>query len=284
MNIQDLIRRKPVPAPWSEGDNIPWSNPDFSKRMLREHFSQDHNAASRRLATVERHVEWVHNNMLSGEPTKILDLGCGPGLYTSRLSRAGHECVGIDYSPVSIAYAAGQAKKDNLRCEYIHQDIRTADYGSGFRLVMLIYGEFNVFSPADARSILTKADHALADDGLLLLEPHSFSAVKEIGEKAPAWGSGESGLFSDKPHLYLTENFWDDSTGSATVRYYIIDAASGDVTRYAQSFQSYTDDEYRSVLEKCGFDDLEFYPSLGGSTKESPGHLIAIVARKRASA
>src|SRR5512139_3579983 len=104
MDLLELIRRQPVPVPWSEGEKIPWNDPDFSRRMLLEHLSQEHDAASRRFETIDRHVHWIHHAVLSGQPTRILDLGCGPGLYSSRLARLGHECVGIDFSPASIAH------------------------------------------------------------------------------------------------------------------------------------------------------------------------------------
>ena len=28
-----------LPEPWDEGDNIPWNEPGFSRRMLREHLT-----------------------------------------------------------------------------------------------------------------------------------------------------------------------------------------------------------------------------------------------------
>lgn len=39
--------------------NLPWGDPAFRERMLREHLSQDHELASRRLETVERQVERI---------------------------------------------------------------------------------------------------------------------------------------------------------------------------------------------------------------------------------
>ena len=281
MKLLDLVRRSVTPAPWDEGDNIPWNDPDFSERMLKEHLSQKHDAASRRMEKIEEQVDWIHHKVLLGRPTKILDLGCGPGLYASRLARRGHTCVGIDYSPASIAYAADCAGQENLRCTYLHQDIRQAVYGAGFGLVMLIYGELNVFRPDDAKSILDKANRALAGDGLLLLEPHTFAVVQKIGEQLPAWYSAESGLFSDGPHLCLKENFWDSANNTATIRYFIVDASNGEVTRHAQSFQAYTDAQYRSLLTECGFEDVEIFPSLLGIEDATQQSLMAIVARKR---
>ena len=280
----DVIHRRPVPDPWAEGEKIPWNDPDFSERMLREHLSQDHDAASRRFEVIDEHVDWIHQGVLSGTPTRILDLGCGPGLYTSRLSKLGHECVGIDYAPAAIAYAREQAEREKLRCTYLEQDIRAADYGTGRGLVMLIFGEFNVFRPADARLILEKASRALERDGLLLLEPHTFFAVQKIGEQPASWYATSGGLFSDRPHVCLTESFWDPERKVATERYFIVDAQTGDVTRHAASTQAYTDEEYRSLLLACGFGEIEFYPSLRGNPDESQADLIAIVARKARAA
>ena len=281
MKLLDLVHRQATPAPWDEGDNIPWNDPDFSERMLKEHLSQAHDAASRRIEKIEEQVEWIQRQVLLGRPTKILDLACGPGLYSSRLVRRGHTCFGIDYSPASIAYAADCADKEKLDCTYLHQDIRQAEYGAGFGLVMLIYGELNVFRPADAKSILNKACRALASDGVLLLEPHTFEIVRKLGEQPPTWYSAESGLFSDQPHLCLKESFWDPASGAATIRYLIVDTSTGEVTRYAQSLQAYTDEQYRSLLTDCGFDDVRFFPSLIGAEDTTQNGLMAIVARKR---
>jgi SAM-dependent methyltransferase len=281
MKLLDLVHRAVPPAPWDEGDNIPWNDPDFSERMLKEHLSQTHDAASRRTEKIEEQVEWIHHKVLLGCPTKILDLGCGPGLYSSRLAKRGHTCFGIDYSPASIVYAVDYAGKEKLDCTYLHQDIRQAEYGAGYGLAMLIYGELNVFRPADARSILNKACRALADDGVLLLEPHTFEIVRKLGEQPTTWYSSESGLFSDRPHLCLKESFWDPASSAATIRYFIVDAFTGEVTRYAQSLQAYTDEQYHSLLTDCGFDDVEFFPSLIGVKDATQNQLMAIVARKR---
>ena len=280
MNLLDLIRRTVLPAPWAEGDKIPWHDPAFSERMLREHLCQAHDAASRRSEKIEKQVQWIHRELLSGRPTRILDLGCGPGLYTSRLARRSHECVGIDYSPASIAYATGRASQENLRCTYRLKDMRQAEYGTGFGLIMLIYGEFNVFRPPDAVSILDKAYAALDDGRLLLLEPHTFAAVKKMGKPRRSWDSARKGLFSDKPHLCLEENFWEPTTQTATTRYFIIDATTGNVTPHAQSIQAYTDEEYQSLLVERGFEDIRFFASLVGDEDETQADLMAIVARK----
>lgn len=283
MKLSEFLHRQPIPKPWTEGEKIPWNDPGFSQRMLHEHLSQAHDAASRRFTIIDQHVAWIHDRVLREAPVRILDLGCGPGLYTQRLARLGHHCVGIDFSPASIAYARQQAEAANLDCQYSQQDIRTADYGIGYDLVMSIYGEFNVFRPQEARDILAKAWHALLPGGHLLLEPHSFDKVKQVGEQPASWYSTERGLFSTAPHLVLQENFWDADARVAIERYHIVDAASAEVTSHSSSMQAYTDSQYRSLLAECGFEEIVFYPCLGGQADELPGDLIAILAHKSPS-
>ena len=280
MRLEDILARKSQPEPWSEGDNIPWDEPGFSRRMLREHLSQSHDLASRRSEKIDAHADWIHREALDGSPVKILDLGCGPGLYSSRLARLGHNCVGIDFSPASIEYASEQAAKEDLSCEYIHADIRSAEYGSGYGLVMLIFGEFNVFKPSDAAHILARAYSALDNVGVLLLEAHTHDAIERFGARAASWYSAESGLFSDSPHLCLQENFWDADAGAVTRRYFVVDSASGEVTRYAQTLKAYTEEHYRAVLEDASFADLRFHPSLIGTEDLSQSDLLVITARK----
>jgi SAM-dependent methyltransferase len=280
MNLLDLVHRTPVPIPWAEGEKIPWDDPVFSARMLKEHLSQAHDAASRRFEMIDAHVAYIHAELLGRRPLKVLDLGCGPGLYTSRLARLGHTCVGIDFGPASVAYARRVAQEEGLSCTYVQEDIRRANYGAGYGLAMLIYGEFNVFTPADARRILRKAHAALDEGGLLLLEPAHFDAVRSRGREGPTWSSAGSGLFSDRPHLWLEEHFWDEGSRTETTRYYIVDAASGEVAAHAATEQAYTDEELRALLAECGYGGVRFYPSLTGVEAEAQEGILALVARK----
>ncbi len=280
VHVRDVIERRVPPEPWAEGENIPWSDPAFSARMLAEHLSQEHDAASRRLETIDKQVEWVHNEFLSGKATKVLDLCCGPGLYASRLARRGHECAGIDYSPASIDYAEAEARKEGLAVTYLRRDVRGGDYGDGFGLALLIYGEFNTLRPADGRAVLEGAYRALTPGGIFLLEAHPREMIKRIGTGPATWRTEEAGLFSDRPYVRLDENFWDEESATATTRYYIIDAATGDVTRHAQTFQGYTEEEYRALLRDAGFDDVTARPDFPGPTVEAMGELVVYAARK----
>ena len=280
MEILEIINRKQTPAPWEEGEKIPWHEQEFSERMLAEHLSQDHDAASRRTETIDQHVNWIHQELLNKTPTKILDLGCGPGLYSQRLANLGHACLGIDYAPAAIEYARSQADSSGLPCRFVLDDIRSADYGQGYGLVMLIFGEFNVFRTEDAKKILQKSFLSLNSKGMLLLEPHTFDSVKRLGKVSSSWYSSENGLFSPSPHLVLKESRWH-SEGNVTVeRYYILDAESSEVTSHASSIQAYSLDEYIFLLRDSGFGKIEIHPSLEGDNSKKQDDFFVIAAQK----
>ena len=274
-----LIKRVETPEPWSEGEKIPWNDPGFSERMLEHHLTQEHDLASRRFGIIDRHVDWIQSR-LGGKPSRILDLACGPGLYSSRLARLGHSCIGIDFGPASIRYAREQAVKEGLEVDYVLEDIRTADYGDGNDLVLFIYGEFNVFKPADIKRVLRKAYDSLKEGGVFVAEPNRYETVKREGTNPASWYSSQGGLFSPKPHLCLMENFWDQERGVATTRYYVVDAETGDVNLHASSMVAYTREELERMLRGAGFRDIVFYESLSGGEVDLDENLEVVEARK----
>ena len=278
LTIQEIIDRDATPKPWAEGEKIPWNQPDFSERMLAEHLTQSHDMASRRSETIDRHVQWIHDELLGSLPVRILDLGCGPGLYASRLAALGHKCVGIDFSPASIRHAKQQAEASSLDCQYTLAAVRIAEFGDGFDMVMMVFGEFNVFRQSDAEAILRKAKAALRSGGLLLLETHPLATVKMIAAQPSSWHSATSGLFSERPHLWMQESFWDDESQTTTQRFFVIEADGCKVTRHACTYQGYSDDQYVTLLGECGFGRVTMHPSLTGDTDD--GDLFVIVARE----
>jgi len=279
MNIMQLITRIETPEPWSEGEKIPWNDPGFSERMLDYHLTQEHDLASRRFDIIDRHVDWIHNK-LGGRPSKILDLACGPGLYSNRLTKLGHSCRGIDFSPASIRYAREQALKEDVEIDYVLEDIRTADYGAKNDLALFVYGEFNVFKPADMKRVLKKAYDSLKEGGLFIAEPNRYETVRREGTSPASWYSSQGGLFSPKPHLCLTENFWDQEKHVATTRYFIIDAETSNVTLHASSMVAYTRENLEKIIREAGFKDIVFHESLSGGEKDLDENLEVIEARK----
>lgn len=257
MNIYDIIKRAVPPVAEAEAEKIPWNEPEFSRRMLEAHLSQEHDWASRRQEFIDQQVAWLASRLK--DRSRILDLACGPGFYTQALAGLGHDCVGVDFSPASIEYARRRAGEAGLAIEYIQKDIRAFSAApQSFDCVIFVFGEFNVFKRADAEAIMAECGRLLKPGGLLLLEGHTFEAVRETG-LAPAswWTAGtEGGVLSGRPHLCLQENFWDREAAVATTRYYVLDAESNQITPFASAMTAYSFSAYETLLREAGFGRL----------------------------
>jgi SAM-dependent methyltransferase len=248
---------------WNRAYKIPWDDPDFSRRMLNEHLSQDHDMASRRSEWIDRQVTWIHEHLLEATPSSILDLGCGPGFYSHRLGRLGHDCRGIDFGPASIEYAL-QHRPDESACHFTLGDIRQMEFGGPYDLAMVLYGEMNVFSPAEVRQILGACCAACRVGGRLMIEPYAPPAVEALGTAEASEYECKSGLFSDRPHRCRTENQWFANEQVAIQTFTITETRSGQSQTYRSTTKAWSDDQLASLLTEAGFataSQCEAWPS-----------------------
>lgn len=280
-SLHAIINRTTTPAPWAEGDNIPWNEPAFSERMLVEHLNQEHDLASRVTGTIDAQVSWIHSLVLHERPSRVLDLACGPGLYLNRLGERGHSGIGIDFSPASIRYATHEASVGDFDIDYVEGDIRETEFGSGFDLVLLLYGQINVFQRREAADIVRRASLALNPGGALIVEPQKFDHIKAAGMTEPSWSSQQTGLFSPEPHLLLTEAHWDDGQRSTTQRFHVIDGSDCGVSSHSMTSEAYTDEEIGLLLADSGLAGVQIaegfsVPSHDSSLAAYIGHSTRI--------
>ncbi|HKZ44198.1 MAG TPA: class I SAM-dependent methyltransferase [Anaerolineales bacterium] len=280
MDIRSIIHRKLDPARIKGFGKIPWSDPDLSRRMLSEHLSQYNDAASRRKSLIRKHVNWIHALVLDKKPARILDLGCGPGLYSLRLAKMGHTCVGIDFAPAAIEYARAEAARVNTNCTFLLDDFIKADYGVSYDLVMMVFSELNTFDSTEIKNILEKSYKALAKGGKLLIEAPSFDAVYQIGSQPPIWYSEEKGVFSEEPYICLTESFWDEETLAAVERYYVIPGSGNTIVEYINRTSAFEESDYKKMMVDAGFNLVRFYPSLTGEKTQQLDGMFVILAEK----
>jgi SAM-dependent methyltransferase len=220
--------------------------------MLGEHLSQSHDLASRRFERIDAHVDWLHR--LVGGPGRVLDLACGPGLYSARLARLGHTCVGIDISPASISYAESQARRLGLECEYRLADLTEGFDDTGIDLVLLLFGDLDTIPPPRAAGVLELMLGALGPGGCAVIEAHTVDAVRRIGTAPRTWRAMSGGLFSDRSHLLLEESAWDEDARVAVRRFWVVEAGTTSlhsVTTQARDYAALLGSQGSSVEVTC---------------------------------
>ena len=260
------------------GGKIPWNDPDFSRRMLENHLSQEHDWASRKLSVIEQQVDWIARQLPAG--AKILDLGCGPGFYTQRLAQRGFDCTGVDFSPASVQWAREQAQRAGLDIDYQEQDVRDYQPGDTFDFIMMTFGEINVFSIGDAQRLVARCQAWLKPGGTLLIEVHTFDEVKRQGTAQPSWQRCSQGLFLAEPHLLLSENSWDEKMQTSTTTFWAL-KADASVVHFSSQTRAWRDEEYLQLLAQCGFHTTTRVAADDWPVSDTfAGKLYALMARR----
>lgn len=85
MDIKDIIKIVGNPKPYDKGKDIMWTDKHISKFLLEAHINPKIGVASRTSEDIDKTVDMI--DKMIKPVSRILDLGCGPGLYAERLSR-----------------------------------------------------------------------------------------------------------------------------------------------------------------------------------------------------
>ena len=257
--IHDIAPGRPDAASlWDGRYKIPWNDPAFSARILKEHLSQEHELASRTQPFIEAQSAWILERLDSPRPA-VLDLGCGPGLYAELLAGRCRSYLGLDFSPAAIDHARRTVRLPG--CEFRLADMTGADFEGPHDLIMMLYGEFNVFSPEQARGLLGKAYSALVSGGLLLVERQRSQAVRAVGQgRAVETDAPSGGLFADGPYVCLTESFWYEEQAVALQRFTVHEQGSVEPAVYRSTTKAWTGDELAGLLTGAGFTAVTGHP------------------------
>ncbi|MBN1639293.1 MAG: class I SAM-dependent methyltransferase, partial [Ignavibacteriales bacterium] len=96
-----------------------WADEYISQKMLAYHLDATSELASRPHDFINRSVQWITSRFKLPSGQKVIDFGCGPGMYTNGFHDAGAHVTGIDFSPRSIEYARRSAQQENRSIKYV---------------------------------------------------------------------------------------------------------------------------------------------------------------------
>ena len=255
-----------------------WNDPHISKQMLIAHLDPSRDAASRRPEIIDRTVEWLVRYLQIEPGQRVLDLGCGPGLYCERLARRGVEVVGVDLSPGSIEYARQSAREKGLPIEYVCLDYRRLDRGAEFDAVFLIYDDFGVLSDDDRDELLCRVHRALKPSGAFVFDVLTASAPGEPNGTR-TWSVSGGGFWKPGPYLELTQYFRYPEA-DAQVRQVLVVESDGRVSCYRIWQHWYSPETINAILRARGFALESSRADLTGKplTPDSPE--LGVVARR----
>ncbi len=265
------------PAPFSRhttGDL--WTDPHVSKQMLAFHLNSDSDLASRRPALIEGTVDWLDRRLnLSGKA--VCDLGCGPGLYATRMAARGAAVTGVDFSSGSLDHAAEHARRAGLSIDWILGDYLDCPLPSDQDLICLIYNDVCALSPDRRRTLFDRIRAALAPGGHFVCDSHATAQYAARVEETVYGRRLMDGFWADGDYFGFLATFRYDALQLALDRYLIVEPRR--VREIFNWLQYFDPAALCQEIAAGGFETVAVVDALTGDPWVEPAREFAVVAR-----
>jgi 2-polyprenyl-3-methyl-5-hydroxy-6-metoxy-1,4-benzoquinol methylase len=256
MKILDILNSTTKPTIYTKSTTNMWTDDYISKQLLEVHLNEELDLASRKKTTIDKTIDWILKDV--NKEINILDLGCGPGLYTEILAKKGHNVTGIDFSENSIAYARKSAESKGFVIEYKVGNYLEVDFGiERFDLIYMVFTDFGVLMPDDQQLLLKKIKEALKPGGVLIFDVLNDKNIEsKIAPKN--WEVVPTGFWRPTPYIALSESFLYEDEKVLLSQHTIIEDKN-EVNSYRFWAHFYSDEDLLAIIEPYGFGNVSFH-------------------------
>jgi SAM-dependent methyltransferase len=116
LNLAALVASDRRPEPWEEGSQKMWTDPYIREHIVYAHLEPHEDDGSKPFDQIQAEVEhWVRT---FGGTGRVLDLGCGPGIYLREMALRDGKGIGLDFNQSAILYAQDLNRDEGLSLEY----------------------------------------------------------------------------------------------------------------------------------------------------------------------
>lgn len=252
MKIAEIITKSEKPVIYEKGNSFMWTDEHISKQLLDIHLNPEIDLASRKISTIRKTVKWILDSQKGKSELNILDLGCGPGLYSEIFAQEGHKVTGIDISKNSVDYAQKSAINKGFDIDYINANYLDIELESNkYDLVLLIYADLGVLPPND-RDVLLKMIHkTLKKGGVFIFDVLNDNSLEQ--KLTPRnWEVVKSGFWKNSPYMALSESFLYKEQKVILYQHLIIDLGDR-IKTYRFWTHFFNQEELKRMLEEHGF-------------------------------
>jgi SAM-dependent methyltransferase len=254
-----------------------WTSPDISEMLLRFHLDGEVDVASRRSEFMDASVDWISATFDLGPGKRVIDLGCGPGLYLTRLARTGAKLTGVDFSARSIDYARAAAERDGLAIDYVLGDYLALDMEPGDDLAMMIMCDYCALSPQQRRRLLERIGRLLGPGGAFLFDVYSYAGF-ETWEEQVAYGADlMDGFWSAQPYYGFLNTFRYEAERVVLEKYTILQRDR--LSEYFNWFAHYDVASLTAEVESAGLQVAAVHGDVAGEPFEESAPEFAVVVR-----
>lgn len=193
---------------------------------------------------------------------KILDIPCGYGRHSIYLAKRGYGVVGLDINNEHLDFAKREAKMEGVSINFLVRDMRDigTDLHKNFDVVLNMFFSFGFFNEEDNLNAMKQFYNSLKYDGKLVIHT---DVSPEMVLRGNNYRLCERRSLRNGECLAIEEKY-DRSTGRINGTWNIVDKQGVICMLSPYSVRIYSANEYKEMLRKCGFRDIEIYGSFDG--------------------
>jgi len=210
---------------------------------------------------------------------RLLDLACGTGELSVRLSKAGFEVTGIDLSDDMLTVASDKAASNGEEVQFYQQNMAELNGLGQFDVIGIFCDSLNYLqSEKEVIDTFHSVHRHLANDGLFIFDVHSIYKMMHVF-------MNQTFTLNDDEISYIWESYEGESPYSVwhDLSFFVLDERTGKYDRYdEQHFQrTFPIEIYEAWLLDAGYEIIEVTADFETSTPQSESERIFFVCRKK---
>jgi len=266
------------PDIYQMSDSAIWEDEHISKGMLECFLDPEAEAPSFKHSFIDKAVDWITSIVPPDKYPRLLDLGCGAGLFTERFYKKGYKVSGIDFAKRSIDYANKNAKKHDLDINYMHKNYMEFQGDNEYDVITLISCDFGVLSDSDRKALLERIYSALKPGGIFIVDVFTPEYHVRKRPETKTWDHHDSCFMCGVPHICIKSHYRYDECNTFCDQYIIVKEDFVDCFNiWEHVFTAY---EITRDLSSAGFTELNLFSHCDGTEYSSDSEIICVVAKK----
>lgn len=260
------------PALFEKTNSNIWTDPYIQQQMLKEHLNPMSDGASRKQESILKITDFVRSQ--SKPKSRLLDLGCGPGLYTTLFKDKGYEVTGVDFNKASIEYATTERKD----IHYIFGDYMNEYPDGKYDAVILIYCDLGTHSDNNRDKLLKNIYRSLDAGGTFIFDVFTEDLIKDKSE-CKNWDYAPTGGFWDENgYLLLNQTFHYPQANAFAYQYNLL--TQSETKHFIVWDRYYSEDEITLALKNIGFRKVTIHKNILDGNNFTSNNEMFVVAEK----
>jgi SAM-dependent methyltransferase len=204
-----------------------------------------------------------------------VDVGCGTGIFTRKLKKAGFNVSGVDISQSMLTVAETLTRKDKIKIDYIKGDMRSIALFNKVGFISVVNDGLNYVEGKFVKRTFKSFNKCLLKGGLLI-----FDLSTEYKLSAVLNGQMYGDDSEDLSYVWLSEYDKTDKKLDINISFF---EKQGDVYKRYNEYQTqyaHSVEFIKNELIDCGFDVVSITNQFGKDISEKEERVLFVAIKK----